>query len=54
MDKLYNNAIKGEVAEGFSVDDVRNNFIVQFQKDAHVIDRLFSGTACTLGKTAAE
>ena len=50
MGKLYNIAFKGEVAEGFTVEDVRNNFIEQFQKDGHIIDRLFSGSACTLGK----
>ncbi len=50
MDKLYNIAFKGEVAEGFSVGDVRASFSERFRKADDVIDQLFSGTAITLAK----
>ena len=50
MDKLYNIAFKGEVAEGFSVGDVRTSFSERFRKADDVIDQLFSGTAITLAK----
>jgi len=50
MGKLYNIAFKGEVAEGFSVGDVRANFSERFSKPDDVIDQLFSGTAITLAR----
>ena len=50
MGKRYNIAFKGEVADGFTEQDVRSNFVQQFQQDHAVIDRLFSGSLCTLGK----
>ncbi len=50
MDKLYNIAFKGEVAEGFSVEDVRASFSERFSKTDDVIDQLFSGTAITLAR----
>ena len=50
MDKLFNIAFKGEVAEGFSVEEVRSNFADRFQKDEAVIERLFSGASFTLAK----
>lgn len=50
MDKLFKIAFKGEVADGFSPDDVRSNFALRFQKGDDVIDRLFSGASFTLAK----
>ncbi len=50
MGKLYNIAFKGEVAECFSVEDVRASFSERFSKTDDVIDQLFSGTAITLAR----
>ena len=50
MDKVFKIAFKGEIADGFSSDDVRNRFAERFQKDEDVIDRLFSGASFTLAK----
>jgi len=50
MSKRYNIAFKGEVADGFTVADVRNSFVAHFKKNDDVIERLFSGSACTIGK----
>lgn len=50
MGKFFNIAFKGEVAEGYSVEDVRNNFAERFNKEEEVIDRLFSGASFTLAK----
>ncbi len=50
MGKLYNIAFKGEVADGFSVGDVRASFSERFRKADDVIDQLFSGAAITLAK----
>jgi len=50
MGKLFNIAFKGEVADGYSVGDVRNRFAQRFRKNEDVIDRLFSGAAVTLAK----
>ena len=43
MSKLYSISFKGEVASGFSENDVRESFAQSFQKDDSVIERLFSG-----------
>lgn len=50
MGKFFNIAFKGEVAEGYSLEDVRNNFAERFNKEEQVIDRLFSGASFTLAK----
>ena len=50
MDKLYNIAFMGEVAEGFDVGEVRASFSERFQQADEVIDQLFSGEAITLAK----
>jgi len=50
MGKLFNIAFRGEVADGFSIEDVRSNFAERFHKDEEVIDRLFSGASFTLAK----
>ena len=53
MGELYNIAFKGEIAEGFDVDDVRASFSERFRKTDEVIDQLFSGAAITLAKDLA-
>ena len=50
MGKLFNIAFRGEIADGFSVDDVRSNFAERFRKDENIIARLFSGSSFTLAK----
>jgi hypothetical protein len=50
MDNLFKIAFRGEVADGFSLNDVRSNFARRFRKDEEIIDRLFSGASFTLAK----
>ena len=50
MGKLYKIAFKGEVADGFNIEDVRSGFAERFRKDMDIIDKLFSGSSFTLAK----
>ncbi len=50
MGKLFNIAFRGEVAEGFSEEQVRGSFSERFQKSNDVVEKLFSGSPITLAK----
>ena len=50
MGNKYSIAFRGEVAEGFTVSEVRANFAEGLQKGDDIIDRLFSGKFVTLAK----
>ena len=50
MGRQFNIAFKGEVADGFSPDEVRRRFAKSTRSDANVLDRLFSGKAVTLAR----
>ena len=50
MAKGYNVTFKGEVAEGFTVESVKQNFARGLKKDETFIERLFSGNTITLAK----
>ena len=50
MGNLFNIAFRGEVVDGFSIDEVRSSFAERFRKNEEVIDRLFSGASFTLAK----
>ncbi len=50
MASQYRLAFRGEVAEGYRVEDVRAGFSKRLNKSDDVIDRLFSGKPVTLAK----
>ena len=50
MTRLFNIAFKGEVAEGFSADAVRDLFTQRFPDNQDVVDHLFSGASVTIAK----
>ena len=50
MGQLYSIAFKGQVADGFSLPDVKASFAERFNKGSDVIDRLFSGNSVLLAK----
>jgi hypothetical protein len=50
MTRLFNIAFKGEVAEGFSADAVRDLFAQRFPDNQDVVDHLFSGASVTIAK----
>ncbi|MEO1248083.1 MAG: hypothetical protein AAFX56_20590 [Pseudomonadota bacterium] len=50
MASQYKVAFRGEVAEGYRIEDVRAAFSKRLNKGADVVDRLFSGKPVTLAR----
>jgi hypothetical protein len=50
MNKLYSITFSGEVADGFTVSDVKQKFRDRFRKSDDVIERLFTGKKVLLAK----
>ncbi|MBT8100752.1 MAG: hypothetical protein KJO82_13435, partial [Gammaproteobacteria bacterium] len=53
MGKLYSITFNGEVADGFTVTDVKQRFAQRFGKSEDVIERLFTGNTVMLAKGIA-
>lgn len=50
MNRLFDITFRGEVAEGYSVGDVRSLFARRFPDNHDVVDHLFSGVAVTIAR----
>ena len=53
MGKLYSITFSGQVADGFTLTDVKQSFAQRFGKSEDVIERLFTGNTVTLAKNIA-
>ena len=53
MSSVYSISFKGQVADGFSLTDVKASFAERFNKENDVIERLFSGNSVLLAKNIA-
>lgn len=50
MARQFNIAFKGEIADGFSPDEVKRRFAKSTRRDAGALERLFSGKPVTLAR----